>query len=73
MLLFWFVWPTMGPFCGVSGQCGATQGEGKSEPSCDGTGPEKKREGLGGGHWQGQILTFSSSYWDLNLILIRCR
>lgn len=47
-LLFWFVWPTMGPFCGVSGQCGATQGEGKSEPSSDGTWSREDEGGTGG-------------------------
>jgi hypothetical protein len=73
MRLFWFVWPTMEPFCGVSEQCGATQGEGKLEPGSDGTWAREEEGGTGGGHRLGQIPTFSSSYWDLNFILIRCR
>lgn len=48
MLLFWFVWPTMGPFCGVSGQCGATRGKGKSELSSDGSQAREEEGGAEG-------------------------
>lgn len=38
----------MEPFCGVSGQCGATQGEGKLEPGSDGTWAREEEGGTGG-------------------------
>lgn len=37
----------MGPFCGVSGQCRATQGEGKSEPRRGGTWAREEEGGTG--------------------------